>query len=108
EPDDGARRFLRDGGRSHPRQLQELLLSARTLAVLRSPACQRRSVSMAHAAVPSSELTEQNGSQASDLEEILRGLRQPQKSLSPKFFYDERGSQLFDRITKLPEYYLTR
>lgn len=43
-----------------------------------------------------------------DLAEILAGLRQEQKTLSPKFFYDERGSALFEDITRLPEYYLTR
>jgi dimethylhistidine N-methyltransferase len=41
-------------------------------------------------------------------EEVLRGLRQPNKSLPCKYFYDERGSQLFDRICELGEYYLTR
>lgn len=45
---------------------------------------------------------------AIDLAEILVGLRREQKTLSPKFFYDERGSGLFDDITRLPEYYLTR
>jgi len=40
--------------------------------------------------------------------EVLEGLSAPQKFLSPKFFYDERGSQLFDEITRLPEYYPTR
>ncbi len=39
--------------------------------------------------------------------EIVRGLRQDEKMISPKFFYDERGSQLFDEITALPEYYPT-
>jgi len=39
--------------------------------------------------------------------EIVRGLRQDEKMISPKFFYDERGSQLFDQITTLPEYYPT-
>ena len=39
--------------------------------------------------------------------EIVAGLMQPQKNISPKYFYDERGSQLFDAITRLPEYYLT-
>ena len=42
------------------------------------------------------------------VEEVKQGLRQNPKRLSPKFFYDERGSQLFDQITQLPEYYLTR
>ena len=39
--------------------------------------------------------------------EIVAGLQRPSKEISPKYFYDERGSQLFDRITRLPEYYLT-
>ena len=41
------------------------------------------------------------------LTEILAGLRLPEKMISPKYFYDERGSQLFDEITHLPEYYPT-
>ncbi|MGA7617320.1 MAG: L-histidine N(alpha)-methyltransferase [Thermoanaerobaculia bacterium] len=40
--------------------------------------------------------------------EVLSGLRRPQKSLPPKFFYDEEGSRLFEEITRLPEYYPTR
>lgn len=40
--------------------------------------------------------------------EILGGLTGERKSLAPKFFYDERGADLFLRITELPEYYLTR
>lgn len=40
--------------------------------------------------------------------EVLAGLGATPKTLSPKFFYDERGSQLFLEITALPEYYLTR
>ena len=36
------------------------------------------------------------------------GLTESPKSLPPKWFYDARGSMLFDRITRLPEYYLTR
>lgn len=42
------------------------------------------------------------------LAEVVEGLSQPQKRLSPKFFYDEKGSGLFDQITELDEYYLTR
>lgn len=41
-------------------------------------------------------------------EEVRVLLSQPQKQLSPKWFYDARGAALFDRITELPEYYLTR
>ena len=40
--------------------------------------------------------------------DALRGLTAPVKELPPKYFYDERGSDLFERITELPEYYQTR
>ncbi len=42
-----------------------------------------------------------------EIDEIVDGLSGEQKQISPKYFYDERGSQLFDDITELPEYYLT-
>ena len=54
-----------------------------------------------------SGISEQSSSQSDDLREIHEGLALQQKTLSPKFFYDERGSELFDEITRLPEYYLT-
>lgn len=41
-------------------------------------------------------------------EEILAGLSERPRRLPPKYFYDETGSQLFEQITRLPEYYLTR
>ena len=41
-------------------------------------------------------------------EDVRRGLTATPKSLSPKYFYDELGSQLFDAICLTPEYYLTR
>lgn len=41
------------------------------------------------------------------LEELLRGLRATPKTVSPAWFYDARGSELFDQICELPEYYLT-
>jgi L-histidine Nalpha-methyltransferase len=43
-------------------------------------------------------------------EDVREGLGRPagQRELPPKHFYDERGSDLFDRITRLPEYYPTR
>jgi dimethylhistidine N-methyltransferase len=39
---------------------------------------------------------------------VLDGLSRPQKSLPCRFFYDARGSELFEEITRLPEYYPTR
>ena len=56
----------------------------------------------------SAQLTEQDDDITDDLREILKGLGQSQKAISSKFFYDERGSRLFDQICELPEYYLTR
>lgn len=41
-------------------------------------------------------------------EEVLAGLSAEPKRAPYKFFYDQRGSQLFDRICELDEYYLTR
>jgi L-histidine Nalpha-methyltransferase len=40
--------------------------------------------------------------------DVLRGLRAPVKSLPCKYFYDRAGSELFEQITQLDEYYLTR
>ena len=40
--------------------------------------------------------------------DVLRGLTARPKELPPKWFYDDRGSVLFDEITRLPEYYPTR
>jgi hypothetical protein len=59
----------------------------------------RAAVSLPRAAAPAGDLL---------LAEILAGLLSRPKYLYPKFFYDERGSLLFDRICELPEYYLTR
>jgi L-histidine N-alpha-methyltransferase len=52
--------------------------------------------------------TAQPRASAALLAEVREGLSRPQKELSPKFFYDVRGSLLFEEITRLPEYYLTR
>jgi len=42
------------------------------------------------------------------LAEVAAGLGASQKELPPKYFYDHRGSELFEEITQLPEYYPTR
>lgn len=41
-------------------------------------------------------------------QEVLAGLMASPKYCSPKFFYDQKGSELFERICELPEYYPTR
>jgi L-histidine N-alpha-methyltransferase len=48
------------------------------------------------------------GGAATMARDIRLGLTAHPKELAPKYFYDERGSQLFERITELPEYYPTR
>jgi L-histidine Nalpha-methyltransferase len=40
--------------------------------------------------------------------DVLAGLAQPQKAVPARWFYDDTGSRLFEDITRLPEYYLTR
>ncbi len=42
------------------------------------------------------------------LAEVVEGLSRVPKKISPKFFYDQRGSELFDEICLQPEYYPTR
>ncbi len=43
-----------------------------------------------------------------DAQAVIQGLGTQPKSLPPQFFYDDRGSLLFEQICELPEYYLTR
>ncbi|RCJ22453.1 dimethylhistidine N-methyltransferase [Nostoc sp. ATCC 43529] len=40
--------------------------------------------------------------------DVIQGLTQTPKSIPPKYFYDDRGSELFEEICELPEYYPTR
>ena len=50
----------------------------------------------------------EGGTWAGLAEDVREGLSSPFKELPPKYFYDDRGSELFERITELPEYYPTR
>lgn len=45
---------------------------------------------------------------SADGQDVIEGLSSQPKTLPPKYFYDQRGSQLFDQICELPEYYPTR
>ena len=62
---------------------------------------------MSQSATRLADVVEQDDTTNRDLRDILEGLSQPQKSILPKFFYDERGSELFEAITELEEYYPT-
>lgn len=57
---------------------------------------------------PQTELLDFEPTAASFLEDVLHGLSQPNKSLPCKYLYDERGSELFEKICDLEEYYPTR
>ena len=62
----------------------------------------------ASAVLPRFELFDRKPSLPDMTSEVLRGLKAPRKFIAPKYFYDAAGSALFDAITQLPEYYLTR
>jgi L-histidine N-alpha-methyltransferase len=49
-----------------------------------------------------------NGALASLADDVRAGLAERPRTLHPKYFYDARGSELFEQITELPEYYPTR
>lgn len=53
-------------------------------------------------------LVDRSPDRATFRHDVLTGLRRQPKTLPCKYFYDERGSQLFDHICELEEYYLTR
>jgi len=52
-------------------------------------------------------MTQQDENETSGAD-VVYGLSKSPKTLPPKYFYDDRGSQLFEQICDLPEYYLTR
>ncbi|MEZ5440314.1 MAG: L-histidine N(alpha)-methyltransferase [Lysobacterales bacterium] len=52
--------------------------------------------------------SDRDSERAQFLQHVLDGLGQRPRRLSPMWFYDTRGSELFEQITELPEYYLTR
>jgi len=54
------------------------------------------------------EYLEDSGALPTLADDVRRGLSAENKSLPPKYFYDERGSRLFEQICKTPEYYPTR
>lgn len=51
---------------------------------------------------------DEDGAPPTMADEVRAGLSRSPKTLPSKYFYDDRGSELFERITDLPEYYLTR
>lgn len=58
--------------------------------------------------VSASSLKLQSETKTDSGDDVIQGLTQTPKSLPPKYFYDDRGSVLFEQICELPEYYPTR
>src|SRR3546814_17126181 len=79
--------------------LPQLLLSASALAVHRPAAGEKPVSAVAARARPGDPAF------AAD---VLTGLSQPQKTVPARWFYDHRGSELFEELTRLPAYYPTR
>ncbi|HEY9809414.1 MAG TPA: L-histidine N(alpha)-methyltransferase [Halomicronema sp.] len=53
-------------------------------------------------------LAQPNQHSINDARDVFKELTQKEKTLPPKYFYDDRGSELFEKICELPEYYPTR
>src|SRR4029450_4812045 len=107
QPAGAARRLLRHAPRSHAPDLSQLLLSPPALAV-HGPAPRHGDRVMLNRNMR--ELLSERFALVDDqfATAVLDGLSRPQKTLPCRFFYDARGSELFEEITRLPEYYPTR
>ncbi len=57
---------------------------------------------------PAVSFYDQHPGESTLRDEVIAGFARIPKAIPPKFFYDQRGSRLFDEICDLPEYYLTR
>ncbi len=64
-----------------------------------------RNNTLTHADLIQTQKSKENAQTSDDVKEILQGLQVPKKYLSSRFFYDSTGSELFEQITHLPEYY---
>ncbi len=109
QPARAAGRLLRHARGAHPLHLPQLLPSQRPLAVHRCTTRSRPVGGLRGKAVDhrccSSRLRDRHAALGHD---VRTGLSASPKFLPPVWFYDEAGSLLFDEITRLPEYYLTR
>src|SRR5256885_6983653 len=102
QPVRAARRLVRDFARSHSKNLSQFLSTRQAVAIHRDPFGSRSFVN--EKISPAVEAAAKENFR----EEVLRGLAKKDRELPCKFFYDERGAQLFQQICELPEYYITR
>src|SRR5580704_9814535 len=114
QSDGAAWLFARDPAWPCAHELPQFLLSGCPLAVHRAASGRvsglsrldrSKRMSVVVRKPPSIALSETERAFAAD---VLAGLGAEPKHLPPKYFYDQRGSELFERITRLSEYYPTR
>src|SRR4051812_29249293 len=105
QPNGLARRLVRHFARPRPPDLPQLLSAGKALAIHRHSTRPRSIMSGAPGRVTVLDLEPVN---ADFLAEVLTGLSSSPRTLPCKFFYDERGANLFLKICELPEYYITR
>src|SRR5207245_3096410 len=86
----------------------ELGLSDSPPDLRRLPLRPRRGVSVSQAPITIAIHTFGRNARDALIADLREGLSRSPKSIPPRWFYDERGSELFDAITRLPEYYQTR
>src|SRR5690606_33570802 len=96
-----ARRLVRDAAGTRAPELPPLLICEHPLAV-------RRGVPGGRSIKSAISFYDELRADPDLLAELVAGLGESPPRISPKFFYDEHGSELFARITQLPEYYPTR
>src|SRR5690606_22097592 len=106
-PVGAARRQLRDAAGARARQLPQLLPLAGALAVHRPAAGQGR-MNFSTPANPDADLVDLQPGPERITADVVAGLSASPRRLPSKYFYDARGSELFEQITRQPEYYLTR
>jgi len=106
--DGTAWRVLRDAERTRAPDLPQFLLPAPALAIQRDAAGEDAAVSVTDPLFSGVRLLDLHPPRSDFRSDVLKGLQLEQKSISPMYFYDARGSTLFDAITELPEYYPTR
>src|SRR5690606_17275277 len=103
-----ARRQLRHPARARARELPQLLPAAGAMAVQRRAPGQGRRVNLSAPANPDADLVDLQPGPERIAADVVAGLSARPRRLPSKYFYDARGSELFERITRQPEYYLTR
>ena len=112
QPAGAARRLVRHAPTTHARHLPQLLPCRRPLAIFGPSAGERRDMmNLARTTLPSrfTLIDADREARVSDFaDEVRDGLSARRKRLSCRHLYDAAGSQLFEEICALPEYYLTR